>query len=121
MADLSSLLQLGQQMQFRLSEIQSQLAQQTVTCSAGGGMRSEEHTSELQSQSNLVCRPLLEKNQPRVEPRPRLRALSHSLRPHAVAGLIAVSRRPASACPRSLPIVRARTHAARRTFALSCS
>src|SRR2546427_12839969 len=37
MADLSSLLQLGQ-MQFRLSEIQSQLAQQTVTCSAGGGM-----------------------------------------------------------------------------------
>src|SRR5256886_12538027 len=62
MADLSSLLQLGQQMQFRLSEIQSQLAQQTVTCSAGGGMRSEEHTSELQSQSNLVCRPLLEKN-----------------------------------------------------------
>src|SRR2546427_8687951 len=91
MADLSSLLQLGQQMQFRLSEIQSQLAQQTVTCSAGGGMvqatadgrgqiraikidpqavqqgdiemleRSEEHTSELQSQSNLVCRLLLEK------------------------------------------------------------
>ena len=38
MADLSSLLQLGQQMQFRLSEIRSQLAQQTVTCSAGGGM-----------------------------------------------------------------------------------
>src|ERR1051325_7202443 len=37
MADLSSLLQLGQQMQFRLSEIQSQLAQQTVTCTAGGG------------------------------------------------------------------------------------
>src|SRR2546430_7690873 len=25
------------------------------------GARSEEHTSELQSQSNLVCRPLLEK------------------------------------------------------------
>src|SRR5947209_17423423 len=38
MADLSSLLQLGQQMQWRLSEIQSQLAQQTVTCSAGGGL-----------------------------------------------------------------------------------
>src|SRR3989440_11818292 len=31
-------LQLGQQMQFRLSEIQSQLAQQTVTCTAGGGV-----------------------------------------------------------------------------------
>src|SRR5688572_33023385 len=27
----------------------------------GGGDRSEEHTSELQSQSNLVCRLLLEK------------------------------------------------------------
>src|SRR2546430_5243153 len=26
-----------------------------------GGMRSEEHTSELQSQSNLVCRLLLDK------------------------------------------------------------
>src|SRR5256886_11767701 len=29
--------------------------------SSGGLMRSEEHTSELQSQSNLVCRLLLEK------------------------------------------------------------
>jgi DNA-binding YbaB/EbfC family protein len=38
MADLSNLLQLGQQMQGRLSEIQSQLAQQTVTVSSGGGM-----------------------------------------------------------------------------------
>src|SRR5688572_31821643 len=28
---------------------------------AGAGVRSEEHTSELQSQSNLVCRLLLEK------------------------------------------------------------
>src|SRR5205085_6575778 len=28
---------------------------------AGRGLRSEEHTSELQSQSNLVCRLLLEK------------------------------------------------------------
>src|SRR2546430_11948577 len=28
-----------------------------------GGLRSEEHTSELQSQSNLVCRLLLEKKQ----------------------------------------------------------
>src|SRR5688572_32026075 len=35
---------------------------------AGGGRplaRSEEHTSELQSQSNLVCRLLLEKKTPR--------------------------------------------------------
>src|SRR2546430_8714803 len=36
----------------------------SVTCSAASracGCRSEEHTSELQSQSNLVCRLLLEK------------------------------------------------------------
>jgi len=38
MADLSNLLQFQQQMQGRLSEIQSQLAQQTVTVSAGGGI-----------------------------------------------------------------------------------
>src|SRR2546430_10238887 len=31
-------------------------------CAAGLPDRSEEHTSELQSQSNLVCRLLLEKN-----------------------------------------------------------
>src|SRR2546427_8624968 len=30
-------------------------------CGAAGQQRSEEHTSELQSQSNLVCRLLLEK------------------------------------------------------------
>src|SRR6266567_9421256 len=30
-------------------------------CSVVGSLRSEEHTSELQSQSNLVCRLLLEK------------------------------------------------------------
>src|SRR2546427_235200 len=32
-----------------------------VAVSIGGARRSEEHTSELQSQSNLVCRLLLEK------------------------------------------------------------
>src|SRR2546430_13372982 len=31
------------------------------------GVRSEEHTSELQSQSNLVCRLLLEKKKKEVE------------------------------------------------------
>src|SRR5688572_31705271 len=34
---------------------------QFVTDREGGKARSEEHTSELQSQSNLVCRLLLEK------------------------------------------------------------
>src|SRR2546430_4224507 len=33
------------------------------------GRRSEEHTSELQSQSNLVCRLLLEKKKPTRVPR----------------------------------------------------
>src|SRR2546427_6698761 len=35
------------------------------TLVSGGGKRSEEHTSELQSQSNLVCRLLLEKKKTR--------------------------------------------------------
>src|SRR2546430_16692605 len=38
----------------------------------GHGRRSEEHTSELQSQSNIVCRLLLEKKK-------KLRQCSHSL------------------------------------------
>lgn len=38
MADFSQLLQLGQQMQGRLSQMQTELAQRTVTGSAGGGM-----------------------------------------------------------------------------------
>src|SRR2546430_7838651 len=32
---------------------------QKVSCRLEAATRSEEHTSELQSQSNLVCRPLL--------------------------------------------------------------
>lgn len=38
MTDFSQLLQLGQQMQGRLNEMQTQLAQQTVTGTSGGGM-----------------------------------------------------------------------------------
>jgi DNA-binding YbaB/EbfC family protein len=38
MADLSSLFQLAQQAQGRLVEIQTKLAQETVTVSSGGGM-----------------------------------------------------------------------------------
>src|SRR5689334_24669255 len=34
----------------------------------GTGVRSEEHTSELQSQFHLVCRLLLEKKKPRSPP-----------------------------------------------------
>src|SRR2546430_9537764 len=40
-------------------------------------LRSEEHTSELQSQSNLVCRLLLEKKKHALEP-----ALRRKRRPH---------------------------------------
>src|SRR6267154_4376338 len=38
MPDFSQLLQLGQQVQGRLSQLQSELAQVTVTGSSGGGM-----------------------------------------------------------------------------------
>ncbi len=38
MPDLSQLLQLGQQMQVKLTQMQSELTQRTVTGSAGGGM-----------------------------------------------------------------------------------
>lgn len=38
MADLSQLLQLGQQMQGRLTQMQTELAQRSVTGSAGGGL-----------------------------------------------------------------------------------
>ena len=38
MADLSSLFQLAQQAQGRLSEIQTRLAQELITAQAGGGM-----------------------------------------------------------------------------------
>src|SRR2546427_7979227 len=37
-------------------------------------LRSEEHTSELQSQSNLVCRLLLEKKKINTPPRARAKA-----------------------------------------------
>src|SRR2546430_10294750 len=39
-----------------------------VPASVVGELRSEEHTSELQSQSNLVCRLLLEKKTEHIKP-----------------------------------------------------
>ncbi|MEJ2216457.1 MAG: YbaB/EbfC family nucleoid-associated protein [Gemmatimonadota bacterium] len=38
MTNLQQILQMGQQMQARLSEIQTELRKQTVTSSSGGGM-----------------------------------------------------------------------------------
>src|SRR2546427_4370155 len=48
-----------------------------VANDAEAALRSEEHTSELQSQSNLVCRLLLEKKKPRIDAG-RLGVLIHS-------------------------------------------
>src|SRR2546430_8423381 len=48
------------------------------------GVRSEEHTSELQSQSNLVCRLLLEKKKNVCVRQPHA-ALAAGLRPSAAA------------------------------------
>src|SRR2546427_3921514 len=42
--------------------------------------RSEEHTSELQSQSNLVCRLLLEKK--KTQSNPNRQQAPHRVRPH---------------------------------------
>ena len=36
--NLQQLLQMGQQVQARLSQLQTELGQKTVTCSSGGGM-----------------------------------------------------------------------------------
>src|ERR1022692_1191722 len=48
-------------------------------------IRSEEHTSELQSPCNLVCRLLLEKTQPHeLRPRSQKLPLSHRSRPRPV-------------------------------------
>src|SRR2546430_11891243 len=52
----------------------------TECCTAANpAMRSEEHTSELQSQSNLVCRLLLEKKKKK---KTRRRAMPHNASPH---------------------------------------
>src|SRR2546427_2076057 len=51
----------------------------------GNGRRSEEHTSELQSQSNLVCRLLLEKKKNKQEPQ------SHAI---IVGNLLTVEQTP---------------------------
>src|SRR2546430_13405301 len=89
--------------------------------SSSGPPRSEEHTSELQSQSNLVCRLLLEKKKPSApnadtKPRPR-----PACRPDTPA-IHATSRngRGGPAGPPSLP---ARAHGAatkRATYMESC-
>src|SRR2546427_1107170 len=48
-----------------------------------GGSRSEEHTSELQSQSNLVCRLLLEKKKNTCTTMARSNWSAHHSQPYA--------------------------------------
>src|SRR2546430_10444360 len=62
-----------------------------VAGSGKGNYRSEEHTSELQSQSNLVCRLLLEKK--KITSRSRRPSAPRPRRPHSsvTQGTIAAS------------------------------
>src|SRR2546430_12021584 len=53
-------------------EVDGTQAAVTAETVHGEVKRSEEHTSELQSQSNLVCRLLLEKKKKTHRPSPRL-------------------------------------------------
>src|SRR6267143_3537412 len=57
-----------------------------VGAGGGSGVRSEEHTSELQSQFHLVCRLLLEKKktQPRAAPPEQKRQTRPNNHPHGV-------------------------------------
>src|SRR2546427_3646724 len=56
-------------MQDILTTLQEVYHAHTAVLVPGSGTRSEEHTSELQSQSNLVCRLLLEKKKPSANAR----------------------------------------------------
>src|SRR5688572_31489359 len=49
-----------------MRDTSSRSSTRRTICSTCRLMRSEEHTSELQSQSNLVCRLLLEKKKERI-------------------------------------------------------
>src|SRR2546430_3984465 len=70
------------------------------------GLRSEEHTSELQSQSNIVCRLLLEKKKTHKEKRCFL-AVSHMKYSHAAILTTAfLSQRQSNARAEHCSIVR---------------
>src|SRR3712207_7330798 len=59
-----------------VAENHARLADGELETLAAHGLRSEEHTSELQSRQYLVCRLLLEKKQSNTAPRPWGGALS---------------------------------------------
>src|SRR2546430_5549425 len=84
------------------------LGDPAVHVAAGDGLRSEEHTSELQSQSNLVCRLLLEKKKSQHLAVPDLvrGELQRDARRVGHPGDEGLVRRPASGmdrCARPLP------------------
>src|SRR2546430_10787139 len=61
--DFASVLRsLGYRMEKRPKPAEAPAPVETPPAESAATERSEEHTSELQSQSNLVCRLLLEKN-----------------------------------------------------------
>src|SRR5436305_11904381 len=60
------------------------------------GLRSEEHTSELQSRPHLVCRLLLEKKNSRTS----ITGPTHTVRPR---GISAISRNCHPGIPRCIP------------------
>src|SRR5260370_214482 len=79
------------------------------------GFRSEEHTSELQSHLNLVCRLLLEKkNRSSTTSAPRRAAVSGTLR-HGTR-----TPRPTPPTPRTRPPPRPRAASASRTTLPPC-
>src|SRR5256885_8677562 len=62
----------------RASTVRSQLTRAKPSVSPGVETRSEEHTSELQSPCNIVCRLLLEKKN-LLRDREELRSVLHTL------------------------------------------
>src|SRR5205085_8564178 len=80
----------------KLGSVNQMLPSRAQTMSLGEFRRSEEHTSELQSQSNLVCRLLLEKKKPDSGTIDRTTELASSL---AGVGQTAISRPRKSNAP----------------------
>src|SRR2546421_1031644 len=86
---------------------------------SGVSFRSEEHTSELQSRSDLVCRLLLEKKKIRPSPSVTAEALDPGSRPRSCtcAAARAARRAPHGHTPRAVGCV---TYCAARQSRTQC-
>src|SRR5205085_8538642 len=71
---------LGDELAVLGAHIDGDVLRVRVLARARAARRSEEHTSELQSQSNLVCRLLLEKKKQLLSAHPSRQSLSSSAR-----------------------------------------